>query len=149
MKTISLAVVGLGIFIGSVAFAQEKKKEITKEQRMELRMEKLSKDLDLTEKQKVDIIELRKDSQEARLTLKNDESLDEAAKKSAMKTIQLDNRAKMAEILTVEQSEKLEEMKKERRENHKKKHPNGKHKGHKKDVKQNHRVRTLEEAPVK
>lgn len=149
MNTIKLTVLGLSIFVGSLAFAQEQKSELTKEQRTEERMDKFSKELNLSEDQKVEIIELRKSTQEARLTLKSNETMDEGAKKSAMRTLHMENKAKMAKILTPEQSAKLKEMKAERRANYKQKYPNKEYKGHKKDVKQNHRVRTLEEAPMK
>jgi Spy/CpxP family protein refolding chaperone len=132
MNKIKLTVLSFGIILGSTVFAQDQKQAISKEQRQEMHMDKLATELTLTDVQKEQITVLRKNSMEARKKVKNDASLDEAGKKSAMKALQQQNKAKMAEILTEEQALKLKEIRQEKKE-HKK--GEGKKKGAKKDAK--------------
>lgn len=132
MNKIKLTVLSFGILLGSTVFAQDQKQAISKEQRQEMHMDKLATELTLTDVQKEQITVLRKNSMEARKKVKNDASLDEAGKKSAMKALQQQNKAKMAEILTEEQALKLKEIRQEKKE-HKK--GEGKKKGTKKDAK--------------
>lgn len=125
MKKIRIAVLGLVIFTGSAVFAQEQKKElkqtseVDKEQRMEERMDKFAEELELTEKQKEQFIELRKTTYAERQKVKSDETLDEAGRKLAMKELRDEGEAKMAEILTEEQMLKFKAMQKEQHNMHK------------------------------
>ena len=116
MNKIKMTLLGLGIFVGSTVFAQEQKSELTKEQRMEHRMDKFAEALELTVVQKEQVIELHKTSYEERQKIKNDESLDEVATKAAMKELRLQNKEKMDEILTEEQAAKMQALKEERKE---------------------------------
>ncbi|WP_107038596.1 hypothetical protein [Brumimicrobium mesophilum] len=113
MNTLKLAIVGLGVLVGTAVFAQDDKERLTKEERMEKRMDKFSEELELTDQQKMEFIALHKEKKELHKKLKDDASLDEAAKKTAIKEFRKEQKAKMAEILTDEQELKLKEMKKE------------------------------------
>ncbi|HZH86099.1 MAG TPA: hypothetical protein VFD77_02200 [Brumimicrobium sp.] len=120
MNKIKLSIIGLGFFFSSAVFAQEMKTELNKEQRMEKRMDKFAEELGLTEDQKSQIMEMRKNSYAERKKIKNDESLDEASKKEAMKALHIESKAKMNEVLTEEQALKLKAMKEERKANQEK-----------------------------
>jgi Spy/CpxP family protein refolding chaperone len=146
MNKIKLGILGFGIFAGSVAFAQEEKTELAKEQRMEQRMDKLAKELNLTEVQKAEITKLRENAKESRQKLKNDERLDEASKKSAMQALRQENKDKMTEILTAEQMEKLQAMKVDRQAMKMEKHPKSTMKETKQDVKM--KEMKVEKTPV-
>ncbi|HLW29460.1 MAG TPA: hypothetical protein VKX29_01275 [Brumimicrobium sp.] len=122
MKKIKLSILVLGILFSSVAFAQEQKSELTKEQRKEQRVDKLAEELELTEEQKEQYIELRQIAYLERQKIRSDEMLDEDAKKSAMKELRSGNKEKLSELLTEEQALKLQAMKKERRANYKQRH---------------------------
>lgn len=119
MNRFKLSLLGLGIFASTAVFSQENKSAITKEQRMENRMDKFAEDLALTDVQKEQIIELNKTSSAERQKVKSDESLSEETRKAAMKNIQLEKKTKVAKILTEEQFLKLKAMKETQKANHK------------------------------
>lgn len=122
MNKIKLSVLSLGIFFASAAIAQDQKPQMTKEQRIEKRMDHLASELDLTVAQKEQITVLNKKSVESRRKIKSDDSLDEAAKKAAMKSIHQEKKAEMAKVLNDEQAAKLKALKAERKANHQKGH---------------------------
>ncbi len=134
MNKIKFAILGLSIFIGSVAFAQEEKTQLTKKERMEQRMAEEAKELGLSEDQKIQFFELRKSSFEERQKIKNNESLDQESKKTAMKALSVQHKERLAEILTEDQLQKLQAMKEERRENYKENRPGKNHRGKKKGM---------------
>lgn len=150
MNKVKTAVLGLSLVVGSFAFSQEGKSELTKEQRMEERSDKQIEELGLSEDQRVQFMELRKSSMETKQKIKNDESLDHESKKVALKELHKESKAKMAEFLTEDQLAKLKDMKKERHENHKKSQHGKKHKGEHKEMKKVNKVpaQRLEKAPV-
>lgn len=120
MNKIKLSILSLGIFFASAAIAQDQKPQMTKEQRMEKRMDHLASELSLTEVQKEQITVLNKSTLEKSKKVRNDASLDEAAKKEAMKAVRVEKKAEMSKILSDEQALKLKTLKQERRANHKK-----------------------------
>ena len=128
MKPIKLSVFMLGVLLSTAGFAQDKKTEATKEQRMEMRSEKVAEKLELTDVQQAKMAEMRKESQMQREKIKSDVTSDETAKKAAMKDMRQKNKEKMTEILTPEQSEKLAAMKADRKQNHSKRHAKIDHK---------------------
>lgn len=111
MNKIKLSILSFGIFFASAAIAQDQKPELTKDQRIEKRMDHLSQELELTPTQKDQLTALNKETVESREKVKNDPSLDEAGKKEALKALNKKKKAKMAEILTEEQAAKLKAMK--------------------------------------
>ncbi len=118
----------LGVLLSTAGFAQNKKTEVAKEQRMEIRSASVAEKLDLTPEQQVKMAEMRKDSQIQRAKVKSDVTTDETSKKAAMKELRQNNKEKMTEILTPEQSQKLSAMKADRKQNHSKKHAKRDHK---------------------
>ena len=128
MKPIKLSVFMLGVLLSTAGFAQDKKTETTKQQRMELRSATVAEKLELTEDQQEKMVEMRKETQLQREKVKSDLTSDETSKKAAMRELRQDNREKMTEILTPEQSQKLAAMKAERKQNHSKKDANREYK---------------------
>ena len=128
MKPIKLSVFMLGVLLSTAGFAQDKKTETTKEQRMEMRSEKVAEKLELTDVQQAKMAEMRKESQMQREKIKSDVTSDETSKKAAMREMRQNNKEKMTEILTPEQSQKLAAMKADRKQNHSKKHAKIDHK---------------------
>ncbi len=120
MNKLKLSILSFGILFASAAIAQDQKPQMTKEQRTEKHLDYLAEELDLTPTQKEQISLLNKKSAENRQKIKNDVTLDEAAKKTAMKTAHQEKKAEMAKILNDEQVAKLKEMKAERKANFKK-----------------------------
>lgn len=115
MNKIKLSILSFGIFFASAAIAQDQKPELTKDQRIEKRMDHLEQELELTPTQKDQMTALNKQTFESRENVKNDINLDEAGKKEALKSINKTKKAKMAEILTEEQAAKLKAMKAEKK----------------------------------
>ena len=128
MTPIKLSVFMLGVLLSTAGFAQDKKTETSKEQRMEMRSATVAEKLDLTEVQQAKMAEMRKESQMQREKVKSDVTSDETSKKAAMKELHQNNKEKMTEILTPEQSQKLAAMKADRKQNHSKKHAKTEHK---------------------
>lgn len=124
MKPIKLSVFMLGILLSTAGFAQEKKSETTKHNKMEMRSAIVAEKLDLSDDQRLKMAEMRKETQMERAKMKSDVTKDETAKKAAMKELREKNKEKMAEILTPEQSQKLAAMKAERKQNHSKRDAN-------------------------
>lgn|SRR5690554_1699426 len=124
MNKIKLSILGLAIFAGANVFAQEQKQELrkaseaTKEQRMENHVDKLAKELELTEKQKQQVLEIRQSSAVEMQKVRNNEELDDEAKRSEMKELREESKLKMAEVLTEEQMLKMHAMRKNHRKNH-------------------------------
>ncbi len=121
MKPIKLSVFMLGVLLSTAGFAQDKKSETTKEQRMEMRSATVAEKLDLTEEQQARMAEMRKETKMQRAKVQSDVTADETSKKAAMRELRHTNKEKMAEILTPEQSQKLAAMKADRKQNHSKK----------------------------
>ena len=128
MKPIKLSVFMLGVLLSTAGFAQDKNTEATREQRMEMRSEKVAEKLELTDAQKAKVAEMRKETQMQREKIKSDVTTDETSKKAAMKEMRQNNKEKMTEILTPEQSQKLAAMKADRKQNHSKRHAKIAHK---------------------
>ena len=118
MKPIKLSVFMLGILLSTAGFAQDKKAEVSKEQRMEMRTATVAEKLELTEEQQSKMAEMRKESKMQRAKVQSDVTADETAKKAAMRELRQNNKEKMTEILTPEQSQKLAAMKADRKQNH-------------------------------
>lgn len=111
MNKIKLSILSFGIFFASAAIAQDQKPELTKDQRIEKRMDHLAQELELTPTQKDQMTALNKQTFEGREKVKNDASLDEAEKKEALKALNKSKKAEMAKILSDEQAAKLKAMK--------------------------------------
>lgn len=150
MNKIKISILSIGIFISTVAFAQDQDSRLSKEERMEQRIDKFAKELELTADQKEQLTELRKNSFEKRQELRNDESLDDVSKKSAIKTLHKKDKEKMAEILTDEQAAKLKTIKKERRANYEKQNPDKEYKGKRTDRSKRNKMQKhqMEQTPV-
>lgn len=128
MKPIKLSVFMLGVLLSTAGFAQDKKSETSKEQRMEMRSATVAEKLELTEDQQLKMAEMRKETQMQREKVQRDVTSDEPSKKAAMRELRQNNKEKMTEILTPEQSQKLAAMKADRKQNHSKKHAKTDHK---------------------
>lgn len=128
MKALKLSVVMLGMLVSTASFAQDKKTEISKEKKAEMRTAVMAEKLNLTEAQKEKMMVMRKETMDERIKIKNDVNSDEATKKAAMKELRDKNKARTEEILTPEQSAKFSAMKTEARKKHGKKaiHKDGK-----------------------
>lgn len=120
MKKIKLSILSLGIFFASAAIAQDHKPQMNKEQRMEKHLDHLASELNLSAAQREQIVVLNKQSFEKSKTVRNDASLDEAAKKAAMKSVHQEKKAEMTKILSEEQALKLKKLRAEHRANRKK-----------------------------
>lgn len=133
MKTWILAAV---LFVGVNVFAQQgrgDRQKLTAEQRTELQVKKMTLELDLNDSQKADIKKLlldrNKKTETARIQHKQNREAGQRLtddQKFEMKNQMLDNqiamKAEMKKILTKEQFEKWENMKKERKGKFEKRH---------------------------
>ena len=128
MKPIKLSVFMLGVLLSTAGFAQDKKTETSKEQRMEMRSATVAEKLELTDVQQAKMAKMRKEPQIQREKIKSDVTSDETSKKAAMREMRQNNKEKMTEILTPEQSQKLAAMKADRKQNHSKRHAKTDHK---------------------
>src|SRR5690554_6087043 len=147
MKKIKLILLSMVVFAGTTVFAQEQKLEeqqttskqtlskqtLTKEQRME----KLAKELDLTEEQAEQMGKVNEAYSTEISKVRSDESLSDEAKKEAMRSLRMEQQANVAEILTEEQNQKLKEIK----ENAKAKHLE-RRKVEQHSIKQEHKVQS-------
>lgn len=159
MNTIKLAALSFGILFGSVVFAQQQsqlsKHKLSKEQRMEMRQDNLSKDLELTKEQSEKMTVLREFTMKEREKLRKDTSLDASKRSEAIKALNAKQKEEMTKILTTEQATKLKEKKMNRpsnfREMHSKKHPNKKFHKQRKGVKKHNKSKDINAnlAPVK
>lgn len=120
MNKIKLSILSFGIFFASAAIAQDQKPQMTKEQRTEKHMDHLASELNLTETQKEQITVLNKTTREKSQSVRNDATMDEAAKKAAMKSVRQEKKAEMSKILSEEQALKMKAMHDERKAKHKK-----------------------------
>lgn len=126
MKIIKLTLLSFGILFGSAVFAQErmhmnKKDRMSKEVSQEIRSDNFGHDLDLTAKQREQIAEIRKRTNEERPKLRNTENMDKSKLGEAMKELRNKERADISRILTDEQRVKFEAKREKRRSNHEKK----------------------------
>lgn len=145
MNKIKLVALSFGFLFGSAVFAQQQnqlsKNEMYKEQRMEMRQNNLSKDLDLTKEQSEKMTVLRESIMKEREKLRNDSNLDASKRSEAMKALNVKQKEEMTKILTTEQATKLNEKKMNRSSNfgkkHSKKHPNKKFDKQRKGAKKN------------
>lgn len=140
MNKLKFVVLGLSLIIGSVGFSQQGKSSITKKQRMEEKTQKVAEELGLSQDQKVKFVELRQSFFEESQKLKSDNSLDQESKKTAMKTLRKEHKAKVSELLSEEQLQKFEEMKAEKREKHREGRSGKKHKGKHQGMKKENRA---------
>lgn len=101
---LSLALFAMLLFSSSMSFAQEDEKTANKKKEM---IEKL----ELSEEQQVQIEEITTFHKEKAKEIKANESLSDDEKKSQIKALRDENKAKVEEILTVEQRDQLKELK--------------------------------------
>ena len=120
MNKFKLSILSFGIFFASAAIAQDQKPQMSKEQRMEKQMDHLASELNLTETQKEQLTVLNKTSREKSQRVKSDATLDDAAKKAAMKSVHQEKKAEMNKILNEEQAAKMNLMRDERKAKRKK-----------------------------
>jgi protein CpxP len=119
------------LVVGITAFAQEKevkragKERLTSEQKVDFQLKKMSKDLDLNEKQKEQVkalvskqVEKR---EQKRKEMQDAKQKDRAAMKSQMQTEEAAVSSEMKKILTPEQFTKWEKIRDERKEKMKEK----------------------------
>lgn len=119
------------LVVGMTAFAQEKegkragRERLTTEQKVDLQVKKMSKDLDLNEKQKEQIKALVGKQVEKREQKRNElqeaKEKDRAAMRTQMQTEQAVASSEMKKILTPEQFAKWEKIREERKEKMKEK----------------------------
>jgi protein CpxP len=127
MRKVILAVVML---VGITAFAQEKetrkgdRKNLTTEQKVNLQVEKMTKDLDLNEKQANDMkafvtkeVEKREAKREEMKQLRAEKEQKRGDMKAQMEKEQAATRTEMKKILTPEQFAKWEKIREERKAN--------------------------------
>ncbi|HUI32685.1 MAG TPA: hypothetical protein VLY84_03635 [Dysgonamonadaceae bacterium] len=132
MNKIKLAALSFGILFGSTVFAQQqnqisKKNQLSKEERMEMRQDNFSNDLNLTKEQQEKMNVLRESTMKERERLKNDSSLDGPRRGEAMKALNLKHKQEMSKILSDEQATQLHSNKINRSSHYGKKHSNKKH----------------------
>src|SRR5690554_4554227 len=111
MNKTKLVIIGLGLFVGSTVFAQEQKSELKKSEPANVKIEKSSTELELTEEQKKEFLKLRKSSVLRQEVVRKDETLDEEPKSAKIESIQKETKSEMIETLTKEQKEKMPEVK--------------------------------------
>lgn len=119
------------LVVGITAFAQEKegkrtgRERLTTEQKVDLQVKKMSKDLDLNEKQKEQFKALAtkevQKREQKRKELRDAKEQDRAKMKAQMETNQAAMSAEMKKILTPEQFTKWEKIRNERKEKMKEK----------------------------
>ena len=92
---------------------EHKAKSIEKRKEMQVkRMEKMKKDLALTDDQSAKLKSMNESYRSKFETLRKNESLDRSAKQEQMKTLREQQKSELKNVLTEEQIQKLEEMKK-------------------------------------
>ena len=118
MHILKLSLLSFGILFGSTVFAQDKmelsKKQLSNQPRQEIRGNDLSQELELSEKQKEQISEIRKRTNEDRLKLKNTHRMDKARLGDSMKELRAKEREEISKILTPEQLVKFDASKDKR-----------------------------------
>jgi Spy/CpxP family protein refolding chaperone len=95
---------------------QRKKSMEKRQERQAKRMEKMKKDLALTNDQSSRLKSMNESYKTKFESLRKDESLDRTAKKEQFKTLHKQHKAEIKNVLTQEQIQKLEEMRKDRNE---------------------------------
>ena len=85
-------------------------------------MEKMFKDLNLTDAQKAQVKDLHNSTREQMKALKQDQSLTKDQKRERMKALHLETQSKMSSILTPEQQQKMKEKRAQFRKEHKGRH---------------------------
>jgi len=86
-------------------------------------MGKMAQRLNLNDQQKQQFQQIRQQSKQQALAIRNDNSLTDADKKQKLQALHKQNREQMVGVLTPEQKEQLKQMREERRKNRSERNP--------------------------